>query len=275
MAQKQFKDLNLKDAFLFAAALEDAETCRMILEIILERRLSEVRVHVEHSLLYSSEFRSIRLDVYASDETEVGYNVEMQNGNKSQLPKRSRFHQAELDIASLKPGEDFRELKPSYVIFICTFDPFTYGLYRYTFEERCLERDFRLGDGTCKIFLSTKGNNKEEVPEELVNFLHYVEDSTDACVKESKDIRLEELHKRIRQLKSSRKWEEQYMTFGELIDEHEREAERRGRTQGIAQGEERLLELIGRMAEAGDVEMIPKLKGNDALLEEMYIRYHL
>lgn len=34
MAQhKRFQDLNLADAYLFAAALEDAETCRVTLEI--------------------------------------------------------------------------------------------------------------------------------------------------------------------------------------------------------------------------------------------------
>ena len=39
MAGKKFKDLNLKDAFLFAAALQDAETCQMILEIIFGKKL--------------------------------------------------------------------------------------------------------------------------------------------------------------------------------------------------------------------------------------------
>ena len=171
MAQKKFQDLNLKDAFLFAAALSDEETCRLILEVILGRPITKVKVHAEHSLLFSSDFRSVRLDIYADDEMQVGYNLEMQNEDEKNLPKRSRYHQAEMDVTSLKPGQDFSELKPSYVIFICTFDPFGYGLYRYTFEERCLERDFALGDETRKIFLSTKGNNDEEVPEELVNFL--------------------------------------------------------------------------------------------------------
>lgn len=37
MARKKFEQLNLQDAFLFSAALEDPETCRLILELFLGR----------------------------------------------------------------------------------------------------------------------------------------------------------------------------------------------------------------------------------------------
>lgn len=149
--EKSFQELDLSNAFLFAAALEDPETCRLVLEIILGEKLPPVNVHAEHSILISSDFRSVRLDIYANDEIEVNYNVEAQNKNEGNLPKRSRYHQAEMDVSSLKPGQDFNDLKPGYVIFICTFDPFGKKLYRYTFEERCLERDFPFGDETKKI----------------------------------------------------------------------------------------------------------------------------
>lgn len=144
---------------------EDSETCRMILEVLLDRPIPEVSVRAEHSLLFASDCRSIRLDIYASDKMQVEYNLEMQNQPDS-LAKRSRYHQSEMDVFSLKLGEDFDKLQPGYVIFICTFDPFARGLYRYTFENRCLEDDFPLEDGTQKIFLNTKGINGDEVPEE-------------------------------------------------------------------------------------------------------------
>ena len=127
---KSFQELDLSNAFLFAAALEDSETCRLVLEIILGVKLPAVKVHAEHSILVSSEVRSVRLDIYANDELEVNYNVEAQNQNEGNLPKRSRYHQAEMDVSLLKPGQDFNDLKPSYVIFICTFDPFGRKLYR-------------------------------------------------------------------------------------------------------------------------------------------------
>lgn len=100
----KFKDLNLNNAFLFAAALEDEETCRLILEIILGRKIPRVKVHAEHGILVSTDYRSVRLDVYASDELQVAYNVEMQNEDCHNLAKRSRLHQAEMDVASIRPG---------------------------------------------------------------------------------------------------------------------------------------------------------------------------
>lgn len=219
MAQKKFEELDLKNAFLFAAALDEPETCQLILELILGRNIPPVQVHTEHTLLYSSDFRSLRLDVYAADEMQVSYNLEMQNKDEGNLPKRSRYHQAEMDLTSLKPGEDFNDLRPSFVIFICTFDPFGRNLYRYTFEERCKEQDFPLGDGTCKIFLSTKGENREDVPEELIHFLQYVENSTDAYVEQIQDDKIQKLHKRVCSLKKSRRWEGRYMTLGEYIQD--------------------------------------------------------
>lgn len=62
-----------------------------------------------------------------------------------------------MDVAALKPGEPFDNLPDSFVIFICTFDPFGRGRYCYTYREICDEDGAPLNDGTVKIFLSTKG----------------------------------------------------------------------------------------------------------------------
>ncbi|MCM1528314.1 MAG: hypothetical protein NC091_13860, partial [Bacteroides sp.] len=67
MAKEKFENLNLKNAFLFGAALDDPEICRMVLEVILDRKITEVTVHTEHALFFHSDYRSIRLDLYAAD----------------------------------------------------------------------------------------------------------------------------------------------------------------------------------------------------------------
>ncbi len=115
---KTFQELDLCNSFLFAAALEQPEICRLVLEIILGCKMPEVKVHAEHSVLVSSDFRSVRFDVYASDKLQVAYDVEAQNENEGNLPKRSRYYQAEMDVSSLKPGEDFNELKPGFYLHI-------------------------------------------------------------------------------------------------------------------------------------------------------------
>lgn len=230
---KPFKELDLSNAFLFAAALEDEETCQQVLEIILGFPISKVKVRAEHSLLFSSDFRSIRLDIYASDEMQVMYNIEMQNSDEKNIAKRSRYHQAEMDVMSLKPGEDFNDLKPSYVIFICTFDPFGYGLYRYTFEQKCLERELKLNDGTTKIFLNTKGKNSDEVPKELIHFLKYVEESTDEYVASIEDEAVEKIHNKVKQLKELRELEASYMYFEELLEERQKEGKAEAKQEAL------------------------------------------
>ena len=242
--KKPFKELDLSNAFLFAAALEDEETCQQVLEIILGFPISKVKIRAEYSLLFSSDFRSIRLDIYASDEMQVMYNIEMQNSDEKNIAKRSRYHQAEMDVMSLKPGEDFNDLKPSYVIFICAFDPFGYGLYRYTFEQKCLERDLKLNDGTTKIFLSTKGKNADEVPKELIHFLKYVEESTDEYVASIEDKAVEKIHNKVKQLKEWRELEASYMYFEELLEERQKEGKAEGMAEGKAEAKQEALLLI-------------------------------
>lgn len=292
MAQsKKFQDLDLNNAFLFAAALEEPETCRLVLELILEKPVKAVNVRAERTILFNSDFRSVRLDIFATDELAVDYNLEMQNEDEGNLPKRSRYHQAEIDVASLKPGEDFNDLKPSIIVFICTFDPFGKNAYRYTFEQRCTEYDFSLGDETKRIFLNTKGKNDNEVSEELKCFLKYVENSTDSYVEQVENSKIHQLHERIKGLKRSRKLEERYMHFEELLERELKKGLEKGIKQGIEQGiqqgieqgvkkgqvmeRERLLALISCMASNGESELISKLSEDEELYEKMLEKYNL
>lgn len=239
--RKNFKDLDLSNAFLFAAALEDEETCQLVLEIILGRSIPKVKVHSEHTILYNSNFRSVRLDVYAEDEMQVFYDLEMQNTDERNLAKRSRYYQAEMDVSSLRPGEDFNELKPSCIIYICAFDPFGQGLYRYVFEEYCKDADIPLGDGTQKIFLNTRGTRAVNVSPELIHFLHYVEESTETVAEESGEVSVGRIHERVRQLKRSRELEGSYMRFEELL----RDSKKEGKVEDIIE----LLQEVGEVSE--------------------------
>lgn len=245
---KPFRDLDLKNSFLFSAALADEETCQLVLEIIMGQKLPRVRVRAEHAILLNSDFRSVRFDIYADDELFVNYNLEMQNQDNRNIAKRSRYYQAEMDVYSLKPGEDYSDLKPGYVIFICTFDPFGKKRYRYTFEERCLECDLALGDETKKIILSTKGENEADVPKQLINFLKYVEESTDDCAARIQDESVDRLHKRVTALKRRRELEASYMTFEELLKDEKAAGLEEGRKDGA---ELKLMEQIRKKLAKG------------------------
>ena len=105
---ESFQKLNLTNAYLFAAAMQDKEICRNVLEIALNK-----------------------------------------------------------------------QLKPGYIIFICSFDPFGKGRCQYVFEEYCKEADIPLGDETQKIFFNTNGTDTENVTPELLHLFEYLKQSTE------------------------------------------------------------------------------------------------
>ena len=207
----------------------------------------------------------------------------MQNKNENNLPKRSRYYQSELDVTSLKPGETYNDLKPNYIIFICTFDPFGKGLYRYTFENRCLETDMALGDETQKIFFSTKGNNPEDISEELAAFLEYVENSTDQCAAKTQSETVHKIHNKIKELKKHREMGVKYMLLDELIKSAEKEAAAESLAKGLAEGlaegkskeQSRYSRLILLLADDGKNDQIVKAASDVHLLESLYREYGL
>ena len=214
MSSAKFQELNLNNAFLFPAALEDPETCRLVLECITDETVGELKVKAEYTKLYNSEFKYIRLDVYAKDVvTEVSYDLEMQNKDEYNLPLRSRYYQAQIEVTNLKSGDEYKDLKPLYVIFICNFDPFDKEFYRYTFSMQCEEGNFPLDDGVKRIFFNTAGKNKEEVPKILIDFLGYLNDSTDSYVEQDLDEKVKQIHERIKLLKQNRDVEKNYMHY--------------------------------------------------------------
>lgn len=215
------KQLNLTDRFLFDEVMEDPVAHRDALSIILGRDIPLLESNkTEKEGRLSPMIRSIRMDVFAIDKEQVVYNTEMQNKKKSDLAKRSRYYQSLIDTGLLEPGiPSYNLLNDSYIIMIMPFDLFGYGKYVYTFEPKCKEvPELKLQDGAVRIFLNTHGSNDDEVSEELVDFLHYLENTTDEMANMSDSVRIQRIHDRVCKVKISEEvgvrymqaWEEKY-----------------------------------------------------------------
>ena len=180
--------MNLLDRFLFNETVEDPEVYNAIVEILLEGHVSMIHwTETEKELRVSPQLRSIRLDVISADEEGTLYQMEMQGKNTKNLPKRSRYYQAQIDVSLLEPGcIDFNDLNDLTTILIAPFDIFGYGLYRYTFEEYCQEvPELKLNDGARRIFINTKGNNPEDFSEEFLDLMEYINKTTDVVAEKS------------------------------------------------------------------------------------------
>ena len=83
-----------------------------MVEILMEQKITMVDwTETEKELRVSPELRQVRLDVIGIDEVGELYQVEMQEKNTYNIPKRSRYYQAQIDVSLLEPGcGDFNKL---------------------------------------------------------------------------------------------------------------------------------------------------------------------
>ncbi len=217
MTNKKFKDLTIRDAFMFAAVMSDSEICRKVLELALGIPVSEVHVQTEKTMAYHSEYHGVRLDVFASDMAKTRFNVEMQVILQRFLPKRSRYYHDQIDMDALLSGDTYENLPDTYVIFICDFDPFNEGLYRYSTGTYCEETGNLVNDGVKTIYLNAHGKNRNDVPDELLQFLDYVKNTGRKEVGTIANSFVRHLQNTIDKIKLDRGMEERYMLLEEMM----------------------------------------------------------
>ena len=223
MAARKFKDLTIRDAFMFAAVMSDPEICRRVLELALGIPISEVHIQTEKTMAYHSEYHGVRLDVYAADANKTRFNVEMQVKLQKFLPKRSRYYHDQIDMDALLTGDSYENLPDTYVVFICDFDPFGDGLYRYSTGTYCEETGNRVDDGVETIYLNAHGKNRNDIPEELLKFLDYVKNTGRIETIETTDPFVRQLQNTIDKIKLNRGMEERYMLLEEMMRNEKRE----------------------------------------------------
>ena len=184
------------------------------------------------------EGKSIRLDVFVEDNEGRVYDIEMQcsNSPRNDLAKRSRFYQSLIDGELLDKGKPYEELNPSYVIFICTFDPFHRGLPIYTFTHCCNEDNrVQLKDEETRMFLNSKGSENAADPD-IAAFLRYV----DGKAAEGRFV--ESLDQEVHLVKSMDKVRREYMILSYEIRRRQKEAAEEGWQEGMQKGMQKGME---------------------------------
>ena len=232
MAEKRIKtidELTLMDDYMFAQVMRDKRHLKPLLEYILKVRIAKIDfIEPQKTEKEGYTAKGVRLDLYVTDEDGIIYNVEVQTSDKKNLPRRMRYYQSTIDISILKQGVDYKELKASYVFFICNYDEFERGRYIYTFENTCREEpDVRFGDDAYKVVVNTKGY-RGEISEELKEAIRYLDDGsvTGAYSRELDDA--------VKAVKASEERRLEYM----LLVTRDNEMRAEGREEGLKEGRE-------------------------------------
>ena len=166
MAQEYFDFTN---DLIFRWVMEREENCLAILRAILpELKITAVkRRENEHPVNYLAfdDERGVRFDAIIEDDRERFYDVEMQVANQPGLGKRVRYYQAQIDQETLKKGEDYDDLRESYVIFFCAFDPCGQDrrLYQFHYYEDT-DRQLRLPTNSHVILINALGTKGQITP---------------------------------------------------------------------------------------------------------------
>lgn len=249
--KKTLQELTIKDPFMFAATMSDAERSREFLTIVLDMEILEVTVVTEKTIVYHPEYHGVRLDVLAVENgSNRHFNVEMQVKDKKNLARRSRYYHSQMDMDVLLTGEDYAKLPDTYVIFICDYDPVGAKLFKYTMYTYCSETSENIADGRKTIWLNTEGENEKDESNALVAFLRYVKNPDTEDRQVESDAFVKALKNQVAAIKRNRDWEAKFMLLKEMMADEREEGRQEGRLEGLAEAVVKLLSLIGNVSES-------------------------
>ena len=252
---KEFKEIDwdsmtFANNYVFLEVMNNKRRCQFLIEKVLHIPIKKV-LHIaaeRHTSSPRLSSKSIRLDVYVETLDGIVIDIEMQVTGKGstvykdkddtqvarELPLRTRYYQSLISMDMLRRGMDYSELRKSYVVFICTFDPYGKGLPVYHFTYRCREDDtLEMGDMTENIFLNAKAADKTE-DKELSAFLRYVHSGL------AQSAFTQEIDNATKRVKNDTKWRERIVTWEMDL----RIMEKRFLEKGREEGREKMAQIL-------------------------------
>ena len=105
---------------IFGWVMKNKDNCLAVLRAILPdlNITGIVDPDTQHDITPVQEARGARLDVVVHDDQQRFYDIEMQVVDYGDLGQRACYYQSQIDNETLKKGEDFEDLKESFVIFL-------------------------------------------------------------------------------------------------------------------------------------------------------------
>ena len=212
------------DEFMAKVFENDKERIELLLHIILGRddlRVLEARTQYD---IRNLRGHSIRMDIHAIDSENVEYNIEVQRLDQGADVKRARYNSSLMDANSLKKGEDYNQLRETYVIFITENDVLEGNLPIYNIERTIQQNGKLFGDEEHIIYVN--GAYQDDTP--LGKLMK------DFKTSNPNDMHYNLLAQRARYLKEDEKGVAEMSTaVAELIEDEKRESAIRMLSDGI------------------------------------------
>ena len=215
--EKKWQEATIKRDVIFTKVFGESKKLTLeLLQIILPKLRIEKIIDIipEDREKENIVYRGVRFDVYAKDENNRMYDIEMQVVNHHDLGKRIAYYQNKLSSKALKPSQKFFEKNDTYVIFVCDFDYFHLGLPIYHTTMRLKEDLNRIVDtGEYSVILNSRAKDFSSVSPEVNAFLEYVREN-----KVSNEF-TKDLDREVKKVKSSTETRDSFMTWEEKLAE--------------------------------------------------------
>ena len=250
--------LEFKDAPMFGRVMRNEELCKQVLEVILNIEIDHIEyLNTEQEVSAYNDAKGVRLDVYLKASDKV-FDIEMQTTD-TPYGKRMRYYQSAIDSSLLNKGEDYTMLTESYIIFICTKDPFDCDIPLYTIERRCIEHDIVDNFDEAHWLILNANAWAKDTDKARSALLKYIQSS-----KVGQDWLTQAISSEVKRSNSDSKWRRDvvgFMTYEMHYKGQISHAEQKGEKIGFARGIEEG-EAIG---EARNKALIDKLLADDRI----------
>ena len=180
--------LSIKNGLVFAIVMRDREMCLGLLNrIFRDRKVIDVRfqdairITSEATVIEAIESKSVRLDILVEGIEDEGKafwaDLEMQVEEERDLILRARYAHGITDVSMLRRGDEYGRLRAGYVVYICSFDPFSLGRGIYSFRMTEDETGLKLNDEYYTIYVNTKAyqNTEKEGDDGFYSLLEYID----------------------------------------------------------------------------------------------------
>ena len=180
--------LSIKNGLVFAIVMRDREMCLGLLNrIFRDRKVIDVRfqdairITSEATVIEAIESKSVRLDILVEGIEDEGKafwaDLEMQVEEERDLILRARYAHGITDVSMLRRGDEYGRLRAGYVVYICSFDPFSLGRGIYSFRMTEDETGLKLNDEYYTIYVNTKAyqNMEKESDDGFYSLLEYID----------------------------------------------------------------------------------------------------
>ena len=233
--EKEWNSLTISDDFIFGRVFSDEKLCKKLIEILLHIKIDSLKIPPEYQKTFQSGIsaKGVRFDIY-TETKDKAFDIEIQTTKPKNLPLRMRYYQSSMDTSLIRKGQNFSDLKQTYVLFICTEDPFGFGEAVYEISSVIKNHpECNFDDNRKEVVYNVSAFEKlDDCDEKFV--LEYIKTG------DKKMDFVEEIDKKVEEIKNDEYWRNNYINIQmwkmDAINEGATEGFERGMEKGIKRG---------------------------------------